>query len=75
MSAQLCPGLTCFCAHLIRQPCAGSDTLDADTTAALLDWLVVLVDLLPSGAGGTAVAATLVPLLLQTPDGLTSSQW
>ena len=75
MSAQLCSGLTCFCPHLIRQPGAGSDTLDADTTAALLDWLVVLVDLLPSGAGGTAVAATLVPLLLQTPDGLTSSQW
>ena len=67
-------GLTCFCAHLI-QPGAGSNTLDADTTAALLDWLVVLVDLLPSGAGGTAVAATLVPLLLQTTDGLTSTQW
>ena len=54
MSAQLCSGLTCFCPHLIRQPGAGSDTLDADTTAALPDWLVVLVDLLPSGAGGTA---------------------
>ena len=68
-------GLTCFWAPLIRQPGAGSDTLDADTTSALLDWLVVLVDLLPSGAGGTAVAATLVPLLLQTTDGLTSTQW
>lgn len=44
---------------------AGRDTLSKLEVQALVDWLSVLVDLLPPGSGNDLIATSLIPLLLK----------
>ena len=57
---------------------AGREILNKEEAGALLDWLTVLADLLPSGAGNDVIAEVLIPLLLASsgPGGkLTFAAW